>query len=114
MDEKTLREAYLLAMNEMYRANTRARDGARRFTLYYARRFEAASGYLNALELERAAEAAKAAGDEEAFTAKIEAAIEAVYGALDAHAAVARDAGDLGVIANINQRVYRRLLKRLE
>ena len=43
------------AMNEMYRANTRAREGGRAFTLYYARRFEFGFEYMNAVEALRKA-----------------------------------------------------------
>ena len=49
------RDNYLGAMNEMYRANTRARDGGRSYTLYFARRFEFAFEYMNSLEAVRKA-----------------------------------------------------------
>ena len=41
---------YLKAMNEMYRANTRAREGSRSFTLYNAKRREVAFHFFSVIE----------------------------------------------------------------
>jgi hypothetical protein len=109
-----LRAANLEAMNEMYRANTRAREGGREFTLYYARKFEFGFETLNALEGMRQAALAKEAQDEEKQTEHLEKAIESMYGALNAHAAIARDQSDRGVIALMNAYAYRLLQKQLE
>lgn len=96
---------YTGAMNEMYRANTRARGGARPFILYHAKRLEFALHYFTALEsLYKAHDAA-------ARTESLEAAVEASYNALNAYADVARDPSDRGVIALLNEHGYRALLK---
>ena len=50
---------YLNAMNEMYRANTRAREGGRAFTLYWARRFEFALEYMSFAQAVQKASAAE-------------------------------------------------------
>ena len=109
-----VRKNYLDAMNEMYRANTRAREGGRAFTLYYARRFEFGFEYLNAVEAIRNAGIAKRKGDAEAQIAELEKAIDAVTNACNAMAAVARNQSDRGVIAVMNEYGYRPLLKMLD
>ncbi len=108
------RTNYLNAMNEMYRANTRAREGGRAFTLYYARRFEFGFEYLNAVEAVRNAGIAKRKGDNETQIAELEKAIDSVTNACNAMAAVARSQSDRGVIAVMNAYGYRPLLKLLE
>ncbi|MEQ2010503.1 MAG: hypothetical protein ABMA26_27265, partial [Limisphaerales bacterium] len=96
---------YTAAMNEMYRGNTRARGGARPFILYHAKRLEFALHYFLALE------SLYKAHDSTARTDSLEAAIESTYNALNAHADMARDASDLGVIAVLNEQGYRALRK---
>ncbi|MBA4019337.1 MAG: hypothetical protein C0483_19395 [Pirellula sp.] len=108
------RTSYLNAMNEMYRANTRAREGGRTFTLYYARRFEFAFEYMNAIEAIRKAGIAKRKGDKDTQIAELEKAIDSVTNACNAMAAVARSPSDRGVIAVMNEYGYRPLLKLLE
>ena len=108
------RTHYLNAMNEMYRANTRAREGGRAFTLYYARRFEFAFEYINTVEAIRKAGIAKRKGDKETQIAELEKAIDSVTNACNAMAAVARSQSDRGVIAVMNAYGYRPLLKLLE
>lgn len=113
----TLKEArtnYLNAMNEMYRANTRAREGGRAFTLYYARRFEFGFEFINALESTWNAGIAKRKGDKDTQIAELEKAIDSVTNACNAMAAVARSPSDRGVIAVMNEYGYRPLLKLLE
>jgi hypothetical protein len=92
-------------MNEMYRANTRARGGARPFILYHAKRLEFALHYFTALE------SLYKAHDPAARAESLEAAVEASYNALNAYADVARDASDRGVIALLNEHGYRVLLE---
>ena len=114
---ETLNEArtnYLNAMNEMYRANTRAREGGRAFTLYYARRFEFGFEFINVLEATWNAGIAKRKGDKETQIAELEKAIDSVTNACNAMAAVARSQSDRGVIAVMNEYGYRPLLKLLE
>lgn len=111
---KDIREAHLNAMNEMYRANTRAREGSRSYTLYLARQFEFGFEYMNCLQALRNAGVAKKAGDKEKQIAELEKAIDSVNSACNALAAVARSASDRGLIARVNAELYRPLLKELE
>jgi hypothetical protein len=104
---------YLAAMNEMYRANTRAREGGRAFTLYFARRFEFAFELMNAAIALQAAQAATVDADQETATAEEEKALESLYGGLNALAAVARNPGDRAVIAVVNQFAFGPLSKKL-
>lgn len=106
------KDLYTQAMNEMYRANTRARDGARPFTLYHAKRFEFAVHFLTSIEAAR--KAGNAGADKDARAAALEAAIEAMVNALSAYADVARDPSDRGAIAVLNEHGYRPLVKALE
>ncbi|HUE72789.1 MAG TPA: hypothetical protein VMP01_18025 [Pirellulaceae bacterium] len=108
------RDNYLNAMNEMYRANTRAREGGRSYTLYFARRFEFAFEYMNCLEAVRKAGNAKSKGDQETQIAELEKAVESMNGALNAMAAVARSQSDRGIIAVLNEYGYRPLVKELD
>ncbi|MEQ1861421.1 MAG: hypothetical protein ABMA13_15975 [Chthoniobacteraceae bacterium] len=108
------KDLYTSAMNEMYRANTRARDGARPFTLYHAKRFEFAVHFLTSIEAARKAGNAKAQGDKDAQLAALEAAVEGMYNALNALADVARDPSDRGAIAVLNEHGYRPLIRALE
>lgn len=105
---------YSQAMDEMYRGNTRARQGARPFTLYYAKRLEFAVGYLTSIEAVRAAGVAKSKGDREEQIAQLEKATESLYNALNAYGEVARDQSDRGVIAVLNEFGYRKLLAELD
>lgn len=108
------KDLYTSAMNEMYRANTRARDGARPFTLYHAKRFEFAVHFLTCIEAARKAGNAKATGDKDAQSAALEAAVEAMTNALNALGDVARDPSDRGAIAVLNEHGYRPLVKALD
>lgn len=109
-----VRTSYLNAMNEMYRANTRAREGGRQFTLYFARRFEFAFEYMNCVQAIHKAGIAKAKGDKETQIAELEKAIESVHAACNAMAAVARSNSDRGIIAVMNEYAYRPLKRELE
>lgn len=108
-----IRDNYLNAMNEMYRANTRAREGGRAFTLYFARRFEFAFEYMNCIEAVRKTRTAERKGDHETQIAELEKAIESLNNALNAMAAVARSNSDRGLIAVLNEYGYRPLKKKL-
>lgn len=109
-----LKDAHLKAMDEMYRANTRARDGGRELTLYYARRFEAAYEMMNAIDTVCEGNAAAAKGEKEKYIENLEKAIESTYTSLNAYAAIARDSSDRGTIALMNRAGYRVLQKMLE
>lgn len=109
----TARDGFLNAMNEMYRANTRAREGGRAYTLYLARRFEFAFEYMNYAEAARKSAIAERANDRDTQIAEIEKAIESLNNALNAMAAVARSNSDRGLIAVLNEYGYRPLKKKL-
>jgi hypothetical protein len=101
-------------MNEMYRGNTRAREGGRSFILYYARRYEFGLTYMTSLESLRLAGIAKSKSDSAAYAQNLEATMEGMYNALGAFSEVARDPSDRGVIAVLNEFGYRRLAQELE
>ncbi len=107
------KDSYLNAMNEMYRANTRAREGGRAYTLYLARRFEFAYEYMNCVEAVRKSAIAERDNDRDTQIAEIEKAIESLNNALNAMAAVARSNSDRGLIAVLNEYGYRPLKKKL-
>jgi hypothetical protein len=109
-----MRTNYLNAMNEMYRANTRAREVGRAFTLYYARRFEFGMEYMNVVEALRKAAIAKGAGKKDEQIAELEKALDSITGACNAMAAVARSQSDRGIIAAMNEFGYRPVMKLLE
>jgi hypothetical protein len=111
---KETREAYLNAMNEMYRANTRAREGSRSYTLYLARQFEFGFEYVNCMQAVQNAGVAKQKGDKETQVTELEKAIDSINSACNALAAVARSNSDRGTIAELNAYVYRPLVKELE
>lgn len=105
---------YAKAMDEMYRGNTRARQGARPFTLYYAKRLEFAVHYMTSIDAVRSAGVAKSKGNKDEQIAQLEKATEAMYNALNAYGEVARDQSDRGVIAVLNEYGYRRLVAELD
>jgi hypothetical protein len=109
-----LKTHYLNAMNEMYRANTRAREGGRVFTLYYARRFEFGFEYMNACEALRKAAIAKKAGKKDEQIAELEMALDSITACCNAMAAVSRSNSDRGIIAVMNEYGYRPVTKLLE
>jgi hypothetical protein len=96
---------YTTAMNEMYRANTRAREGSRSFTLYNAKRLEFTFHFISAIEsLYKSHEPTNR-------SESLEAAIESVYNSLNSYSDVARDSSDRGTIALLNEYGYRALRK---
>jgi len=107
------KELYGTAVNEMYRANTRARDGARPFILYHAKYFTFALHYMGAIEATRAAGIARAQKNDEAWVENLELAVESMHSALDIYSDVARDNSDRGVIAVLNKYAYRPLIEAL-
>jgi hypothetical protein len=108
------KDLYAKAMGEFYRANTRARDGARPLILRYAKRATFALHYVTAAEAARKAGIAKAAGDDDARIENLELAIESMHNALAIYAEVASEPGDAGAIALLNQQAYTPLLEALE
>lgn len=105
---------YAKGMNEMYRANTRARDGARPWILYHAKRYTFALHYLTAVESARAAGIARAAKDDAAWEEQLALAIESMHNALGIYSEVAADPSDRGAIALLNEYAYRPLLEALD
>lgn len=108
-----IQEQYLNAMNEMYRANTRAREGGRAFLLYFARRFEFAYEYMGAITAARNAGAAEWQMNYDKVIPNLETAIESLNNGLNAMAAVARSNSDRGLIAVLNEYGYRPIKKTL-
>jgi hypothetical protein len=109
-----VRDNYLGAMNDMYRANTRGRAGGRSYTLYLARRCEFGYEYMNCVEATRKAGIAKSKKDTAEQRAQLEKAVESMNAACAALAAVARDPSDRGMIAVCNEFGYRPLQRELE
>ncbi len=108
-----IQEQYLNAMNEMYRANTRAREGGRAFSLYFARRFEFAYEYMGAITAARNAGAADWQKQHDKVVPNLETAIESLNNGLNAMAAIARSNSDRGLIAVLNEYGYRPIKKKL-
>ena len=98
---------YLKAMNEMYRANTRAREGSRSFTLYNAKRLEFTFHFISAIE------ALYKSHDPAARTESLAAAVDSIYNAMNSWSDVARDPSDRGAIALLNENAYRVLVNRV-
>lgn len=109
-----VQKLYGEAMNEMYRAHDRSHPRGRPFLRYFAKRLEFTSSYLDSIQALRRAAAARAKGDRELQVQQVEKAVEAMYNGLNAISEVARDSGDLGVIAVLNEYGYRPLRKELE
>jgi len=95
---------YTTAMNEMYRANTRAREGSRRLTLYHAKRLEFTFHFIASIE------ALYSAHDPALRDESLIAAVESLYNALNSYADAARDPSDRGAIALLNEHAYRPLV----
>jgi hypothetical protein len=98
-----LKTHYLTAMSEFYRANTRAREGSRTLTLYYAKKLEFAFHFASCLENLYKAHETRAES--------LDAAVESIYNALNSLADAARDSSDRGAIALLNEHGYRPLVK---
>jgi len=91
----------LNAMNEMYRANTRAREGSRSLTLYHAKKLEFTFHFINCIE------SLYKAHEPTTRSESLVAAVESIYNALNSYADAARDSGDRGAIALLNEHGYR-------
>lgn len=99
---------YTTAMNEMYRANTRAREGSRSFTLYNAKRMEFTFHFISCIE------ALYKSHDPATRAESRDAAMESLYNALNSWSDVARDSSDRGGIALLNEYGYRPLVKAIK
>ncbi len=96
---------YATAMSEMYRANTRAREGSRTFTLYNAKRLEFTFHFISAIESLYKSHNATTRAE------SLEAAMDSIYNSLNSWSDVARDSSDRGAIALLNEYGYRPLVK---
>ncbi|MGB0581566.1 MAG: hypothetical protein ACPGVU_17855 [Limisphaerales bacterium] len=105
---------FAMAMNEMYRANTRARGGARAYSLYLAKKFEFALHYFTCIESLRAAGIARSKKDKDGQLEGLDQAVEAMHNAMSAIADVDRNNADRGIIALFNEYGFRPLIKELE
>ena len=86
-----LKTHYLTAMSEFYRANTRAREGSRTLTLYYAKKLEFAFHFASCLENLYKAHETRAES--------LDAAVESIYNALNSLAHAPKAPRDRGAIA---------------
>lgn len=111
---KQASDLYGAAMDEMYRAHDRSHLNGRPFLRHMAKRCEFALEYLACVDSLRRAGQAKADGDTQGQTEKLEAAVESMYNALSALAEVAADNSDRGVIAVLGEYGYRPLVRELE
>jgi hypothetical protein len=109
-----VRDLYANAMDEMYRANTRANPRGRPTILYYCKRLEFACELMNSLETARLAGLANSKKNSEQTIENLEKAVESMYNALDAYREVVRDNSDRGVIAVLNEYGYRPLKKEFQ
>ena len=109
-----VRDQYLGGMNDMYRVNSRAREGGRSYSLYLARRCEFGFEYMNCVDATRKAAIAGEKRDRTEQRAQLEKAVESINSACAALAAVARDPSDRGMIAVLNEFGYRPLQKELD
>ena len=106
--------SFAMAMNEMYRANTRARGGAREYSLYLAKKFEFALHYFTCIESLRNAAIARSKMDKDAQLEGLDQAVEAMHNAMSAVADVDRNNADRGIIALFNEYGFRPLIRELE
>lgn len=102
-------ELYAGAMDEMYRANTRARDGGRTYLLYHAKRLEFAVHLMDCLGALRLSGVAKGKKEIDQQAAQLEKAVEAMHNALSALSEVSRSGSDRASIALLAEFGYRPL-----
>ncbi|NQT13934.1 MAG: hypothetical protein HQ582_14365 [Planctomycetes bacterium] len=100
-------QSYRQALQRMERAHRESRPEGRRFTGYFVGRLRFAVRYLDAAEAYGATARAEKANRPDEARRHAEAAYLAIRDALEAYAAVARDHGDLGAVAVMNEYCYR-------
>ena len=91
----------------MDEAHRLSRPAGRSYTEYFVERLRFADRYLDAAEAYGATSVAEKAGDTEEARRQIELAYQAIREALQAYAGVAKDHGDLGAVALMNEYCYR-------
>ncbi len=102
-DHQEYRRALAL-MNEAHRLS---RPAGRAYSKYFVERLRFADHYLDAAEAYGATAVAEKGGDTEEARRQIQLAYQAIREALEAYAGVAKDHGDLGAIALMNEYCYR-------
>ena len=103
------RELYRQALEQMQRALERSRPQGREWLRYFVGRLRFAVRYLDAAEAYGATARAEKAGRAAEARRHIEAARTAIRDALQAYVEVAKDHGDLGAVALMNEYCYRRI-----
>ena len=108
-DHQEYRRALAL-MNEAHRLS---RPAGRAYSKYFVERLRFADHYLDAAEAYGATAVAEKRGDTEEARRQIQLAYQAIREALEAYAGVAKDHGDLGAIALMNEYCYRPIRDKL-
>lgn len=91
----------------MEEAHRLSRPAGRAYTKYFVERLRFADRYLDAAEAFGATSVAEKEGDETQARQQIDLAYQAIREALEAYAGVAKDHGDLGAVALMNEYCYR-------
>ena len=104
---KADREQYAEALSLMTAARDACAANGRRFADYHVGRLTFATKYLDAAQHFGETAAAEKAGDIQLATDHIAQACEEIRAAIQAWADVARDHGDLGAVALLNEYAYR-------
>ncbi len=100
-------ELYRQALARMAEAHGRSRPEGRDYSGYFVGRLRFAVGYLDAAEAFGATARAEKAGKPDEALRHAEAAYQAIREALEAYVAMAKDHGDLGAVALMNEYCYR-------
>jgi hypothetical protein len=122
------REIYRRALDAIAKVPTPDRPEGKEYVRYWTGRLQFAVEYFDAIEavkkaasMEKAAEDAKASGDQAAFRAKLaetiqltEAAHDAAFHSIETFAGVARDKADRGAIATMAEYVCRQLKRKAD
>jgi hypothetical protein len=111
---KQVKEHYTQSMIEMFRARDNCRPDTRPLLYYYCKRGEFAVEYLNCVEAVQQAGAAKRGGDAEKCIEWLEKGVESLYNGINALSEVAGDQSDRALIAVLNERAYRPLVREFE
>ena len=100
-------QAYRQTLELMKEALQQSRPTGRAYMNYFVQRLQFADSYLTAAEAFGATSLAEKAGDKPQAQNQINQAYRAIRQALEAYAGVAKDHGDLGSIALMNEYCYR-------
>ena len=100
-------QEYRRALELMDEAHRLSRPAGRAYAKYFLERLRFADRFLDAAEAYGATAIAEKSGDPDEARRQIELAYQAIREALEAYAGVAKDHGDLGAIALMNEYCYR-------